>query len=649
MDEIEKKHPNMFFPVSRQWEELIHMNHDFGQVIPHFRRSEPIESRFQLLGSEESPFETPFLRRKVAERITPETPDKMKFPGPMAKQLGRADLHLLAENQYFITEKSDGIRCMMLSVYEPSCPQWMMLCENAPEGIPDKRYMRLFDNLSLEAARTQMVREGRLELDSSINVQLSCGMCKLEYQFGASWSITLISPRLPGAEDDDVELLRPIRERFNVPTTKEMFMHSKNIVDGHPQIILRRNENAGWHFSYIFDRRFEFYLCEDHFRFMVPHPMAPVDAWLPHNILILDGEVVENIPQQRLNYSIYDLICCNIGGMMAMTEGNLARANMDSKVGLIASLVVEPHHKFYHETKKVRIPLPTSLCVVRKHFYPKERVEEVLSCINELIPGSGEYVYKGYNRNDGLVFTPASYRLYSFKPGLCPALLKWKWTEKLTVDFLIRDRRKMFWTGPRREIECVRENGVALLGDDDEDGAVVECSFDKLSGEWNPVIARSDKDTPNSFVTAIATLIGIVEGISKGDLVDVLLGRPSTSSASVDHSSDVISREFAQNHRLSLEIQAEHWGSSQWNVVDSSGTKHGRALVDGSHAYRSGSIASFYYSPSYGAWRPFEDHVHAEIRRSSPSDVFHHLEGLAVELLKDMHKDGPSSLKRRKQ
>jgi hypothetical protein len=48
---------------------------------------------------------------------------------------------------------------MMLSIHEPSCPQWMMLRENALAGIPDKRYMRLFDNLLLEGARTQMIYE----------------------------------------------------------------------------------------------------------------------------------------------------------------------------------------------------------------------------------------------------------------------------------------------------------------------------------------------------------------------------------------------------------------------------------------------------------------------------------------------------------
>ena len=44
------------------------------------------------------------------------------------------------------------------------------------------------------------------------------------------------------------------------------------------------------------------------------------------------------------------------------------------------------------------------------------------------------HVYKKCNANDGVIFTPEQ---YDFRPGPCYGMLKWKWPEKLTLDFAL--------------------------------------------------------------------------------------------------------------------------------------------------------------------------------------------------------------------
>ena len=97
--------------------------------------------------------------------------------------------------------------------------------------------------------------------------------------------------------------------------------------------------------------------------------------------------------------------------------------------------------------KHYELPPPASMYFIAKHFYRKADLRRVISSIHK--DSNGEYMYEdpelgqergGKSLNDGLVFTPEDARLYNFRPGGAKRLLKWKWPEKLSVDFKVDPR-----------------------------------------------------------------------------------------------------------------------------------------------------------------------------------------------------------------
>jgi len=472
------------------------------------------------------------------------------FPGPMATQLCRRHLPFLSENEYWITEKSDGVRAMLFSHHIPDFPRWSKW---PVEGRRSFVCLTLFDNLRLEYNYQQALINHQPSMDIRVEHK--------DYRFFVNELIL---------EDK---------------STKKKF---------------RVQRDLGWQFSYLFDRKVEFFLCTEQFVFVTPNfktaavnaiknqkPLPPIEH---QKTVILDGEIIFNLVNKCNNYTVYDAICCtNESGETV----NLCATTMLERKNAIISCISEPHH-FYNSQLLRKENQPVSLLVLPKHFYKKHEFEKVRSFITESPTEPNKYLYKNYNLNDGLVFTPNSPDLYTFAPGSSGYLLKWKWPDKLTSDFLVvpqgptpdqlDDQAEYFhfyyWSrhnailyrtmkvSPSTDAKILDELRRSKPGT----GRIVECSFEVphpndhifdpdadyqspsyLAYEpamWKLDLIRDDKNHANGFKVIANTLENVIENITEDDL-RLYLGVTTTNGA------DERSRKLIEDERNQLAFERE--------------------------------------------------------------------------------------------
>jgi hypothetical protein len=322
------------------------------------------------------------------------------------------------------------------------------------------------------------------------------------------------------------------------------------------------SRDMGYSFSYLFDRKFEFFLCIEQFVFVTPKYKSEV---LKQNqiifpieyqpVVILDGEVIRNLRDGRKNYSIFDVICCTGDDRYNNETTNFCAQTMSVRQDAMKLFVCETHHFF---NKKLLSPnsIPRSLQIIAKHFYKKSEFDELRKCITKSPTDPNKFVYKNYNLNDGLIFTPDNPKLYTFSPGNNKFLLKWKWPSRLTSDFLAvpvpgaEPNYFFFYFLCRSDSIFYRTIKVSLNTDHkilDElgklehgSGSIVECSlevplpnnfvFDPnadiqnqsyISQEpalWKIEQIRGDKNHANALKVIANTLENIVEDITENDL-----------------------------------------------------------------------------------------------------------------------------------
>jgi hypothetical protein len=54
----------------------------------------------------------------------------------------------------------------------------------------------------------------------------------------------------------------------------------------------------------------------------------------------------------------------------------------------------------------------------------------------------------------------------------------------------------------------------------EQNGKIIECSYDRMAGEWRYLRHRTDKTTPNYSTTVMDTLESTAESITREELID---------------------------------------------------------------------------------------------------------------------------------
>ena len=97
---------------------------------------------------------------------TPSCPPPYPSPSPphdLHLQMGKKDLRTLKDNEYWVTEKSDGCRLMFLAMRVPKFPRWCRVVET-PEA---KQYvpLDLITSAVLEDARAKRIPATKIEME----------------------------------------------------------------------------------------------------------------------------------------------------------------------------------------------------------------------------------------------------------------------------------------------------------------------------------------------------------------------------------------------------------------------------------------------------------------------------------------------------
>jgi len=219
--------------------------------------------------------------------------------------------------------------------------------------------------------------------------------------------------------------------------------------------------------------------------------------------LLVDGEMFFNLRKKTWNYTIFDVVCYG--------KTNCNNFNMRKKVQVISDHIVMPY---------LQAGGSKSFNIVRKHFYEKDEINLLFSKIvkNE----EGEYIYKGNNMNDGLIFTPVDVKLYHFTPGPSMWLLKWKWDDKLTCDFELHYDKdvNMFFLRYQQSRKNPKLYYYKEIKEIPKSKKIVECFYDQ--GDWKIVNVRDDKVRPNTFMTIISVIYQMIENITREDIIRTL-------------------------------------------------------------------------------------------------------------------------------
>jgi mRNA guanylyltransferase len=162
-----------------------------------------------------------------------------------------------------------------------------------------------------------------------------------------------------------------------------------------------------------------------------------------------------------------------------------------------------------------------TLDIVIKDFYPFEEFEDFI-----------ENVYNKSSNNDGIIFMPENLPVIS---GTQYSMLKWKPKNKHTFDFMIKEvdlglEANVFHMGNLKlfaNIHKNTENGKVFIEntqklDSYKNECIVECTFDKTTNNFTPILVREDKTHPNGLRTIERTLFNITENVEIKDFIELL-------------------------------------------------------------------------------------------------------------------------------
>ncbi|KAM9970073.1 hypothetical protein ACTFIW_008006 [Dictyostelium discoideum] len=253
---------------------------------------------------------------------------------------------------------------------------------------------------------------------------------------------------------------------------------------------------------YLVDRKFDFYQIQG-FDILVT---------LFGEGTLLDGEMVRNLQTKRANFLIFDVLSVK----NELHHQKLLKDRL-TEIGNVVS------------TLRSNLKVDTPFDILGKSFQLKSKIVNLFKNIKEY--PNGERVYsdgKRCHNTDGIIFTPnIAYGNYTVH-----TLFKWKYCDKWTIDFKVRDRGQKGWylscvANDNIEVDC-RE--VNFSNDDlqklrrefqrarDTSTVVAECSFQPKWGTWKFHQVRHDKKKGNYISIVMDTMESIAENLSSDEL-----------------------------------------------------------------------------------------------------------------------------------
>ena len=423
------------------------------------------------------------------------------FPGPMARPLTTSRSRLLHENgQYWVTEKSDGLRTMMYAKHTKHIPRWYLACGEGWILMP------FSDSIVCERAALACVTSKRT---SSANM-----VSYLSFFTKGEQEKLCLSVR--ATKGDAVQDMRNSAFSLTNP-------------DNEMAIALRRVEGEGYGLAYFFDRSFQ------------PHLLVE-EVVFPGYEVLFDGELIFNLARKRIEYITYDLPCVStmIGRTLAQgpLEFRLGSAPMSIRVQKMRELcrLRRNHIEALEAKSKIRTNAYVSVRV--KEFYPMADIKTVIDKITR--DQSGKYIYNQETYNDGIIFTPEEGEHVRFRPGTCEGLMKYKFVDTQTVDwrvfttgeecagggrlfsleYVVKDKGPdKVWFEEHITFKKTRlkvKAGLPKL--EDRVPYIAECDFLPTKGLWRVLNIRKDKTTANAFTTAGSVLESVSEDINEATI-----------------------------------------------------------------------------------------------------------------------------------
>ncbi|XXQ33711.1 mRNA guanylyltransferase [Plasmodiophora brassicae] len=169
--------------------------------------------------------------------------------------------------------------------------------------------------------------------------------------------------------------------------------------------------------------------------------------------------------------------------------------------------------------------------IASKFFVPQV---EIVRILHKIHPHMGSYRFvdlkrRRVNKNDGLIFVAD---VDKYRPEKPTTLMKWKWPDKNSVDFIVR--APFFNDRGELELRCgsyhnqdmvVRritvDNGTRtqfLSWVQGRNELVIECVYDRQGGIWRLCHPRYDKHKANFVTVVIQTMESLIDNVTKDDL-----------------------------------------------------------------------------------------------------------------------------------
>lgn len=220
-----------------------------------------------------------------------------------------------------------------------------------------------------------------------------------------------------------------------------------------------------------------------------------------YNGTILDGEIIQK--DNKYTFFIHDaLILC---GNKINKKNHSVRLE-DTKCCIDSFMIMDENN---------------TLDLKVKQFYPFSEFSSFI-----------ENIYNKSTDNDGIIFMPEKLPVIS---GTQYSMLKWKPKSKHTFDFMIQEvdlgfEAYVFHMGNLKLFANIHKNtehGLLFIEntkklDNYENGCIVECTFNKSTNNFCPILVRVDKTHPNSLRTIERTLFNINENIQISDFMEIV-------------------------------------------------------------------------------------------------------------------------------
>ncbi|KAH8618812.1 mRNA capping enzyme C terminal domain [Trypanosoma vivax] len=431
-----------------------------------------------------------------------------EFMGPLCSPIRKTHAAMLRANPYLVTEKSDGMRVVLVSLLASAIPSWSLRRTVASDA---QKLLRIDDVVALEEVRQQL-GDGKTSLAVAPQVRLSFGCFLVEVNAAV------------GMENSSERLNLSLRPCMTEPSS-----HSA----GECGITVER-ELGTRHMTYCFDRS-----MTSAYLLMQENNAPSLRAYA------LDAELMLLATREKLDSPSLLLGCFDLFRYTSIdTDGpidvRLTRAPMSERYAALKNVVVEPLK--HHQSRAVGALV---LQFFTKEMVPLERFAECVARLQRVSNNNCtcgvSYLYNGpygLTRSDGFIFTPETFNLMH---GASKEQVKWKWPSMLSVDWSLiavegqKDRyivdlffrKKRFGHRPDSTGRVRLSSNMRLLNPSNiliptGSSVIAECVFDQQRRCWSVERIRTDKSEPNSVVTIISVLESLVENISLGVLIKLI-------------------------------------------------------------------------------------------------------------------------------